>query len=247
MSQPGRPQWLAREKVYGWYRVYKGFPGHKKFRAVARATGIELCRVQMVVACMLEEASESKPRGSLVDFDVYDCAATLEIEPEEVARVYAELEHRQWISNDRIATWDKRQPDREDPGAAARKRTERVHLKDRRHKLAKPPVIELPPADEAGDDAKISRVYWLQTIGRQAVANRLNINPRVAEVLIGGWVRDARKDHQAVAIIIGAVVDQGLEGEGFRNVVAQKIRDLKREQEGPALPLGFTALKGGIG
>jgi hypothetical protein len=200
----------------------------------------------MVVACMFEEANSSAPRGSLAEFDVYDCAATLEIEPEEVARVYAELEFRQWITGDQLATWDKRQPDREDPGATERKRTERVHLKARRQQLSvPPPAIELPPIGATGEDARISRAYWLKTVGEEIVAARLKINRRVAEIVIGTWLRDARKDHQAVAIIVSAAIDQGLTGDAFRNVVTQGVRDLRRASDGPPLPLGFTALKGG--
>jgi hypothetical protein len=94
--------------------------------------------VQSIVTALFEEANESSPRGSLVEFDVYDCAATLEIDPEEVARVYAELEFRQWIVHDQIVTWDKRQPDREDPFATERKRNSRENLRATRRILARP-------------------------------------------------------------------------------------------------------------
>jgi tRNA threonylcarbamoyladenosine modification (KEOPS) complex Pcc1 subunit len=247
MNQPGRPLWGARERTFGWYRVYKGFVGHRKWRAIARATGIEVCRVQAVATALLEEANESRPRGSLVDFDVYDCAATLEIEAEEVARVYAELEFRQWIVHDQIATWDKRQPDREDPDAAARKDRSRTNLKATRRMLASPPAaIELPPEDDRSDDAQVARMYWLNTFGNKLICERLRVKDKVAAVLIQGWLRDARKDYTAVASIITAAIDLGLEGELFRNQVKQRIVDLRNEVPGQRpLPLGLRLANGG--
>jgi hypothetical protein len=248
MSEQGRPPYgPARERTFGWYRVYKGFVGHRKWRAVARATGIELCRVQNIVTALFEEANESRPRGSLVEFDVYDCAATLEIDPEEVARVYAELEFRQWIVHDHIATWDKRQPDREDIGAIERKRNSRENLKATRQLLAAPPPsIELPPEDDRSSDAQVTRMYWLSTKGKQLVGARLGVHAKVSEVLIHGWLRDAKKDNVAVAAIIMAAIDLGLEGEAFRNLVAQRIRELKQETPGQRpLPLGLATVRGG--
>jgi hypothetical protein len=96
----------------------------------------------------------------------------------------------------------------------------------------------------AAEGTKISRMYWLQTIGQEMVAARLGIMRKVAEVVIGTWLRDCRKDYEGLASIISAANDQGLKGDGFRNVVGQRIRDLKREQN-PQLPLGITSIKGG--
>lgn len=245
MSQLGRLPPAVRERTYGWFRVYQGFVGHRKFRAVARATGIELVRVQMIVMALFEESNQAKPRGSLADFDVFDCAAALEIFPEEVARVYAELEYRQWIVHDQLATWDKRQPDREDPGAAERKRASRDNLKATRRALAEPaPAIALPPPDQRGDEANMARMYWLHTKGKEAVAKRLSINAGVADVVIHGWLREAKKNYTVVAAIITGAIELGLEGEQFRNQVKARIRDLKSEVPGQRpLPLGLTAVK----
>jgi hypothetical protein len=48
----------------------------------------------------------------------------------------------------------------------------------------------------------------------------------------------------SLAKIISAANDEGLTADAFRNVVGQRIRDLKREQN-PLLPLGMTSINGG--
>jgi hypothetical protein len=48
----------------------------------------------------------------------------------------------------------------------------------------------------------------------------------------------------SLAKIISAANDEGLTADAFRNVVGQRIRDLKREQN-PQLPLGMTSINGG--
>lgn len=246
MSQFGRPLLPARGRTFGWYRVYNGFVGHRKWRSIARATNIELVRVQSIVAAFLEEANQSEPRGSLADFDVFDCAACLEVEAEEVARIYAELEHRQWIIHDHIATWAKRQPDREDPEATERKQRSRANLKATRKMLAEPPVaMELPPDDDVSEAAQLSRQYWLHTIGEELVAKRLGIKAMQAKVLIASWIREGRKDYATVAGVINGAIAMGLERERFRDQVSQQIRDAKREVPGQRpLPLPLRQVGG---
>lgn len=247
MNRLGRAMLPTHGRTFGWYRVYNTFVGHPKWRAIARATNIELVRVQAIVTALLGEANQAMPRGSLADFDVFDCAANLEVEPEEVARIYAELEHRQWIVHDHIATWAKRQPDREDPEATERKQRSRDNLKATRRMLAEPPVsLDLPPADETGEAAAIARSYWLQTIGKELVAGRLGIKAMQAQVIIHGWMREARKAgatnqgaYEVVANIVKGAIDMGLQRELFRDQVSERIA-ATRQQATPgqrALPL----------
>jgi hypothetical protein len=119
---PNRPQHLRR---YGWLRLYSDFPTHPKWRAIALQAAVPVAEVVAIATMMLCKANIGRPRGSLADFSVFECAAALDIEPERVARAYAALEDRGWIDQEYLATWDERQPDREDPTVAERVRRHR--------------------------------------------------------------------------------------------------------------------------
>ena len=117
-DQPLRRNWSGRERRYDWFRLYNDFLGHPKFRYVARQCAMSICEVSMIAVALLRTANRSRPRGWVRDFSVIDCGAALDIEPEKVGEVYRKLEDLGWIDNDYLATWDERQPDREDPTGA---------------------------------------------------------------------------------------------------------------------------------
>lgn len=128
-GQPPRRAWSAREKRYDWFRLYNDFLGHPKFRYVARQCAMSICEVSMIAVALLRTANRSRPRGWVRDFSVIDCSAALDIEPDKVGEVYRKLEELGWIDQDYLATWDERQPDKEDPTAAERQRRRREKLK----------------------------------------------------------------------------------------------------------------------
>ncbi len=115
---------VVKEKRYNWFRVYDTFPGHRKWRLIAKMTGVGLGNVEAIVMRIFACANKAKPRGSVVDFDVYECAADLDLEPEAVGRVYGALEERSYIDNDYLTTWDDRQPDKK-PDATNAERQQR--------------------------------------------------------------------------------------------------------------------------
>lgn len=117
----GAPQ-KQRQKRYGWFRQYNDFPTHGKWAAVSDRTKVELCRVLAIVTCLEVAANKGKPRGSIADFSVLECAATLRIQAGEVRRVYKALEACGWIAQEYLTTWDDRQPDKEDPTNVMRQR-----------------------------------------------------------------------------------------------------------------------------
>jgi hypothetical protein len=129
--------------------------------------------------------------------------------------------------------------------ATERKRNSRENLNATRRILAAhPPAIELPAEDDRSGDAQVTRMYWLNTKGKELICARLGVKDAVAAVLIHGWLRDAKKDYVAVATIITAAMDLGIEGEAFRNLVAGRIRELKHETRGQRpLPLGLTTVR----
>ena len=244
MNQPGRPPWPARDRRYDWFRVYNDFVGHPKFRFVAAQCGLTISEASMIGLALFAAANKSKPRGWVHDFDPFECGAALDIEPEKVVAVYQSLEKQDWITGDYLATWDKRQPDREDPTAAARQQRRRAKLKAIRDGLVKDTSAPVAAAVKPVEAQKVGEQYWLLTTGKEILVGRLGIRALAAEMTIGTWRKEAKGDDAALAKIISAANDEGLTGDAFRNIVGQKIRDLKISTH-PQLPLGMTAIKGG--
>lgn len=252
MNQPGRPPWPARDRRYDWFRVYNDFVGHPKFRFVASQCGVTISEASMVALALFVAANKSKPRGWVHDFDPFECSAALNLESDKVVAVFQELEKQDWITGDYLATWDKRQPDREDPTAALRQQRRRAKLKAiRAGQNSQPQASAAAPAatpaattTRPADSDKVGNQYWLLTVGKEILVGRLSIRALAAELTIGTWRKEARGDDEALAQIISAAHDEGLTGDAFRNVVGQRLRDLKLQQH-PQLPLGMTSIKGG--
>jgi hypothetical protein len=244
MNQPGRPPWPARDRRYDWFRVYNDFVGHPKFRFVATQCGLTISEASMIGLALFVAANKAKPRGWVHDFDPFECGAALDIAPEKVVLVYQELEKQDWITGDYLATWDKRQPDREDPTAAARQQRRRAKLKAIRAGQVNDTSAPVEAGAKPVDADTVGHQYWLMTTGKEIVVARLAIRALAAEMTIGSWRKEAKGDDVALAGIIVAANGEGLIGDAFRNVVAQKIRDLKLSTH-PQLPLGMTAIRGG--
>jgi hypothetical protein len=191
---------------------------------------MSICEVSMIAVALLRTANRSRPRGWVRDFSVIDCGAALDIEPEKVGEVYRKLEELGWIENDYLATWDERQPDREDPTAAERQRRRRDKLKlERAGKAARDRQFEERDAPR----------YWLTTEGKAIVMRRLGITDMAAKVTVDRWIKDAAAAVAKLAEYVAAADRRGLQGAPFRNGVAQMLALEKKEAAaGPSLPLG---------
>jgi hypothetical protein len=79
------------------------------------------------------------------------------------------------------------------------------------------------------------------------VADQLGQRRMSADSTIRRWLRDdMMNDALALALIISAAECEALPGDGFRNVVEQRMADYQRERlAGPKLPLGPAAIRGG--
>src|SRR5258706_8475141 len=115
MTWPPRPPTPPHLRRYGWLRLYSDFPMHAKWRVIANAAGVPVHEVVAVAVTILCKANVGRPRGSLAEFSILECAAALDVPPEDAARIYAAMEGHGWIDQDYLVTWDERQPDREDP------------------------------------------------------------------------------------------------------------------------------------
>lgn len=104
-----------------WFRWYHGTVADPKFTVIAK-------RAQqprhVVIACwtaILEHASTRSDRGCLEEIDHEEIAASLDLETEQVEAVYQAMVGKGMIVGDRLKSWEKRQPKREDSTGAERK------------------------------------------------------------------------------------------------------------------------------
>jgi hypothetical protein len=229
-GQPPRRAWSERQRRYDWFRLYNDFLGHPKFRYVARQCGMSICEVSMIAVALLRTANRSKPRGWVRDFSLIDCGAALDIDPERVGEVFRKLEEMGWIDSDYLATWDERQPDKEDPTNADRQRRHREKLKREREGKA--------TRDKQFAERDAPR-YWLMTAGKAIVMRRLGITDIAANVTMNRWLREAGSQVAKLAEYVAAADEQGLQGDPFRNGVGQMLALAKKEAAaGPPLPFG---------
>jgi hypothetical protein len=100
-------------------------PTDPKWRTIARKSGQPLpCVIALFNLIMVNASGNADDRGTLHNWNDDDAAAALDIEPEAVAAIIAAMQGKVLEAN-RLTGWEKRQPKREDDGAAARKAAQR--------------------------------------------------------------------------------------------------------------------------
>jgi hypothetical protein len=105
-----------------WFRSWHGAPTDNKFLLIAKRAQVAPGMVSAVYWALLDYASQNEPRGSVEGFDTEIYAEWSKWEERDVIAIIATLIDKKAIINGRIASWEKRQPKREDPGAADRMR-----------------------------------------------------------------------------------------------------------------------------
>jgi len=112
-----------------WFRWHHGSVSDQKFPLVARRASASVAEVIAVWACLLERASMNEEcrgaLGDLPDFEAMDCALGM---PDGRAQaIFEQLQQRAMIDEHlQISAWPRRQPKREDAGAAERQRAKRA-------------------------------------------------------------------------------------------------------------------------
>lgn len=105
-----------------WFRSWHGAPSDNKWLVIARKTGTSPAVVSAIVWALLDHASQSDDRGSVIGFDVETYAAFSGLEESQIQAVIDALTHKDVIGPDgRFKNWNRRQPKRED-GSAERSR-----------------------------------------------------------------------------------------------------------------------------
>jgi hypothetical protein len=128
------------------------------------------------------------------------------------------------------------------------------------HPVSYVPITWFEPADDtaqAGAIAKehnerIARTYLFGTGGAdfgpasKIVADNFRRDRFNAHDDLIRWSRDLGGDVVELATIIDRAEQHALTGEAFQNVVRQRIADaVKLKENGPTLPLGIGAIRGG--
>lgn len=124
-----------------WFRSWHGAPTDNKWLVIARRAETLMKRnetyepiypgfVSAVVWALLDHASQAEARGDVSGFDVETYAAFSGFSEDAVSAIIAALKEKEVISSDqRLKSWDKRQPKREDNNSTARVRAFRERMK----------------------------------------------------------------------------------------------------------------------
>lgn len=113
-----------------WFRWYHGSVDDPKFGLVAKSTGASVAEVIAVWASVLESASASGERGVADGIDPEALDFRLGLDDGKADKILAAFVNRRMILSDgTVCKWEKRQPKREDPGAAERMRNYRERKK----------------------------------------------------------------------------------------------------------------------
>lgn len=105
-----------------WLRWYHGTSGDSKWRVVARKSQAPLVAVVSIWSAILENASESVVRGTLMNWNSEDIAARFDLDVSLVVAIVDAMQGKV-LDGDRVINFEKRNPKRERPQDVS---TERV-------------------------------------------------------------------------------------------------------------------------
>lgn len=105
-----------------WFRWHHGTVDDPKFTVIARRAKQPRIYVVALWALVMEFASTRADRGAITDFDSEIAAASLDVDVGVVDSIMAAFKDKELIVNDRLKSWLKRQPKREDETGAERKK-----------------------------------------------------------------------------------------------------------------------------
>ncbi|VXC59964.1 conserved hypothetical protein [Burkholderia sp. 8Y] len=149
-----------------WFRWWHGTVTDPKFKWVARRSKQTVANVVSVWACLLECASTAThcnadaTRGNVAAFDCNDIDVLLELNDGTVQQIYDAMVEKKLIVDGRLASWDGRQPKREDSGnptTGALSSTERSRLRRERLKCEATHATAMQREETHGNDREDER------------------------------------------------------------------------------------------
>jgi hypothetical protein len=108
-----------------WFRSWHGAPTDNKWLVIGRRAGVAPGVASAVGWALMDYASQQDDRGSIDGFDVETYAIFSGWEEDAIHSVIVAMTEKGMIASGRLSAWEKRQPEREDAGAAERKRRQR--------------------------------------------------------------------------------------------------------------------------
>ena len=100
-----------------WFRSWHGAPTDIKWLALAKMADVPTSLVVALAWSLLDRASQAEQRGSIEGYDPDALAAFFGCEPEQIEAVIQSMTAKGIVSGLRLASWEKRQPVREDGSA----------------------------------------------------------------------------------------------------------------------------------
>lgn len=97
-----------------WFRSWHGAPTDPKWLGIAKRAGVAPGIAVSVAWALMDRASQAEDRGSIAGYDADGLACFFGCEPEKVDAIVAAMSDKGMIADGRFASWEKRQPKRED-------------------------------------------------------------------------------------------------------------------------------------
>ncbi|MFY3577038.1 hypothetical protein ACOTI8_30535 [Achromobacter xylosoxidans] len=133
-----------------WFRLWHDMPTDPKWKTIARASGQPISVVIAVAMHYMASASRNVTRGH-VDVTVEDVASALDVTDDVVDAIYKAMQGR-FLDGNRIISWEKRQPKKEDAGSSesgAKSAAERKREQRERERLAAESAVSRASHDES--------------------------------------------------------------------------------------------------
>lgn len=133
-----------------WFRLWHDMPTDPKWKTIARASGQPISVVISVSMHYMASASRNVTRGH-VDVTTEDVASALDVTDDVVDAIYKAMQGR-FLDGNRIISWEKRQPKKEDAGSlesSAKSAAERKREQRERDRLAAESAMSRESHDES--------------------------------------------------------------------------------------------------
>jgi len=105
-----------------WCRMWNEAPTDLKWLSIGRRAGVRPGDVWSLYSMLMACANQAAEEGAIARFSIEDAATFLDLEEGQVGAVLDEFKRRGMVVGERLAAWERRNPQREDPGSTERSR-----------------------------------------------------------------------------------------------------------------------------
>ena len=106
------------EMANSWFRSWNGAPTDQKWLVIGKRAGVAPGVVSAIAWALMDHAAQDEDPGSVARFDVETYSVFSGFEEAQIEAVLKAMRDKGFIgSDDRLSSWDKRQPKREDGSA----------------------------------------------------------------------------------------------------------------------------------